>query len=994
MQAQNPHEQGRFHSCPGVRSAWAGLRVTCAAQAAGAGKAGAAIRHTDPVPRRFAPQSLLLLLLLAGCIERQGAPAPLRPHPPRGDDAAALLRAGRYAQAVPLLQARSDTLRRTLGPAHRQALEALMDLAAALDGLGDARGAEALYLKACHGLEPDEGQDPATRRAQGRCLARVGQILWRLGHYGAADLNLQRAARIQLDPGEPVGPEASETLIGIGLLQQTHGLYPDAEGKLRRACALLEGPARKQELARALLHLGNLHLAQGAVDLAEPVLQRARGLILSAGGPDHPDLAVALRLLGQTLLLRGALGEAEALTRQSLRLMEATLPHTHPETAPILEGLAAILLERGRPHECAPLLERALRLRQDTLHAEHPALARTYELMGEMYRQQGALVEAERAVRAALRQRAALSPEHPEVLPVRYELAEVLLARGSLIPAEDELERALFLTDTLLGRERNRVSDDRLAAYAALARERMDVIYELAAAKRADQRALSLALAAILIIKGRAEEEAAASWHALHAAPQTARAEIARLRALREELARLSFAAPGGVRDETAIGRLRAQIDEGEAALADYAGRPFRVPGVDTVLNLLPARLGPDRALLEFVTFRPAGASAAARFLALSMYAEEEKLRIHAVDLGPAAAVESAAARLRAGLIRPDGEYLPAAQELHRLLIHPVRPFLGGRRRLVIAPEGVLHLVPFSVLADGPRPLGEDHEISYVTSGRDLLRWHDWRRPRSGAVILADPDFASAPAGAPLAASASPAGAAPAARSLILGPLAPLPGARDEARALAAMLPGAQVYLGASATKARLLTLVGPGLLHIATHGVFLDDAPPPATAVRGFGVRRVVPPNPLLRSALLFSGAGLPGGAAMAGTLTGLEAAGLDLAGTELVVLSACETGRGTIRKGEGVYGLRRALLVAGAESLLSSLWRVSDQATRDLMVSFYQGLLRGRGRAAALQEAERAVRARRPHPYYWAPFVLFGRSDALRGLTATQDVKDRGGR
>jgi CHAT domain-containing protein len=144
---------------------------------------------------------------------------------------------------------------------------------------------------------------------------------------------------------------------------------------------------------------------------------------------------------------------------------------------------------------------------------------------------------------------------------------------------------------------------------------------------------------------------------------------------------------------------------------------------------------------------------------------------------------------------------------------------------------------------------------------------------------------------------------------------------------------------------------------------------------------------NPLLRSGLALAGANQgrsgPNGEDD-GVLTATEAAGLDLWGTKLVVLSACDTGVGEVKQGDGVYGLRRALVLAGAESQMMSLWPVSDRSTRDLMIGYYQGLQQGQGRSEALRQVQLQMlrdRARRHHPYYWASFIQSGEWANLEG-------------
>jgi CHAT domain-containing protein len=314
-----------------------------------------------------------------------------------------------------------------------------------------------------------------------------------------------------------------------------------------------------------------------------------------------------------------------------------------------------------------------------------------------------------------------------------------------------------------------------------------------------------------------------------------------------------------------------------------------------------------------------------------------------------------------------------------------MRDQLTEASHLIVAPDGKLNLIPFEALIDaqGHYEL-ERYLISYLSSGRDLLRLAAHRAARSPAVIVAGPDYGPLPLHPESGAAA----------------FLPLPDARAEAADLRRYFPTPPVT-DKQATKEALAALIGPTILHVATHGFYARDpgatgapgsrgpsAPPPAAsaprAPRGMGVEIdggmsslsspasvSDPVEGLDRAGLAMAGANQGAG----GIVTAREIAGFDWWGTQLVVLSACETGIGAVA-GDGVYGMRRALVLAGAESQVVSLWNVSDASTRALMRDYYGGLSRGSGRAEALRRAKLHLlhQPRYAHPYYWAAFIPAG--------------------
>jgi CHAT domain-containing protein len=299
----------------------------------------------------------------------------------------------------------------------------------------------------------------------------------------------------------------------------------------------------------------------------------------------------------------------------------------------------------------------------------------------------------------------------------------------------------------------------------------------------------------------------------------------------------------------------------------------------------------------------------------------------------------------------PDPQLKQAARQLDTLLMQPIRPLLGNTRYLLLALDGALNLIPFEALVDeNGNYLVETYSFSYLTAGRDLLRLQaeQTNTPSTQPVILANPFFQKP---GDVVAAVPPDNQSDNTRSIDLSQLdiSPLDGTKLEAEAIASLL-GVTSLLGSQATEAAVKQANRPRLLHIATHG-FFEPAPttPEAQATD----------NPFLRAGLVLAGVNLrqSGGEGLDGILTAMETASLNLVGTKLVVLSACNTGVGDISAGEGIYGLRRALVLAGSQSQVISLWKVDDTATKGLMVAYYNRVLVGEGRGEALRQEQLAM-------------------------------------
>ncbi len=310
----------------------------------------------------------------------------------------------------------------------------------------------------------------------------------------------------------------------------------------------------------------------------------------------------------------------------------------------------------------------------------------------------------------------------------------------------------------------------------------------------------------------------------------------------------------------------------------------------------------------------------------------------------------------------------------------PVAAHLAGVSTLYFSPDGIFHKINLNTLRqpDGSY-LVDQLTLVQVTNLRHLLhRTPDNTGLEPGtAVLFGNPAF-----GGGLVAEQAPATTDQNYRDILEEAggnfkLTPLPGSKREVEQIGQKLSAKKwlpvIFTGTQATEDTLKKCKNPKVLHIATHGYFLNTEK--RTDVTGFASAAAAK-NPAMRSMLFFAGAEntLNGQAANRndGILTAFEAAVLPLDGTELVVLSACNTGLGKIQNGEGVYGLQRAFRIAGAQSLIMSLWEVEDKATELFMNQFYQHWTSGMSKTAAFRKAQLALKAKYPQPFYWGSFVL----------------------
>lgn len=663
---------------------------------------------------------------------------------------------------------------------------------------------------------------------------------------------------------------------------------------------------------------------------------------------DSPTLAMAELATVDELSALRRWQEAEAVFQRSGAQFAKVLPADHSDAVLMAAKRSHVLRNLGQPQAALTTLQQAWR--QCERNPQGTARARDDVLIGL------AMTE--------------LDLGRPK------QALEWLRQHGDL--AENELARELRWGTEAQRRE-------------LLNRRLFDVVTRIALALQelpGDPQAAALAADAQLRRKGRALD-AMAERHGL---PQQQSGELAALRQrvdlVRDQLAQ-SF---GG--DREAAAELQRQLDALErqwtARTASLGAGPA-APGLAQVQAALPA----DSVLIEYAVWGQWEAAADGkgprihenfgqdRLAALILVAKEPPTW---VDLGPLVPIEKLAGQWHAALADPQRSDVDVlGRQLDAAVLAPLRKLLPPRARLVLSPVGALYRVPFAALVDERgRYLLETRELAVLPAGRDLVAALRSQGAPGPALVLANPAFNGAPEAGPGAAGR---------RSVDAERLrfAPLPGAEAEGRAVAAAWPGAVLLQGTAASEAAVKAADNPQVLHLATHGFWLP-------------ARNDRIENPLLRSGVALSGSNQRRAAGEDGLLTALEAGQLNLGATRLVVLSACETGLGELRGIlDGVEGLQRAILAAGATAVVSALWQVDDDATRALMVDFYRRLQAGAGRGEALAAAQKASAAlknqassktargaevlgtdnptapqppvrRWRHPYYWAAFQLAG--------------------
>ncbi len=804
------------------------------------------------------------------------------------------------------------------------------------------------------------------------------------GHFGEAEPLYKRSLAGYERVRGPEHPDTLNCVNNLANLYHAQGRYGEAEPLLLRTLAGYEKifGLEDPETLHVVNSLASLYQDQERYGEAEPLYKRSLAGYERVRGPEHPDTLIVANNLAGLYQIQGHYWLAELLYRRVLLAREKTLGPEHPKILLSISNLALLYKLQGRYEIAEPLYQRVLTTREKILGSEHPETLGSLINLAALYHAQGRYGEAEPLYQRALTgYEKVLGPEHPDTLAAYLNYVALLINLK-------QPKRALQLLERM---------EPRLLEFAALQLRHtqqewvrrlfltsqsnfQDVVLTLALSQP-EPDYLDLAAKVMLRWKQiQGEEEAFLARLVRRRSEKDAEIrELARqIAGLRRDLSHLAH------RPEPDADLQRNQLNELEAKEIRLAqiSREFnrhlqvRSANVDDVRHYLPREGG---ALLELRQYHPAdfktGKRSEPHWAALLLPTAGE-LSLH--DLGPVAETQDLVQKLRATHARAD------AAALYNHLFGTLDEKLKGYDSLYIAPDGALSLLSFAELVtpDGQYWV-QRQTLRQVATGRHLIAGYDrdLDKPK-GLLALGGVNYD----GFGAAKEPTPQKPKPTDRNLTvalravsteIGQFKALDQTGNEAKEVANAywsywnIPP-QVWLDQDASEYRLKTLATPPrVLHLATHGFYLSE-------------NSGIVDRPMVLSGLALAGAnqGLQGKAGPNGEdgiLYALEVQDLNLEDTELVTLSACDTGKGTLDYSEGVYGLVRAFHTAGARNVLMSLWPLGDRSAREFMARFYRNWLNGpkpKDLAVALRDTQLSFiqdeNEQLHDPHVWAPFVL----------------------
>ncbi len=920
------------------------------------------------------------LELIGTCLVLQG----------KGEDAESLLR-----EALSIYE-------QSLGSTHPRVGEALVSLGEAQGYRDSLAASQATLEQGLAILESAYGPDSIMAT---RALSALGYTHLAGAEWSRASQYFERSLAIFVKELGDESQQAAEELLALGIVRNDMGDHAAAAALEARAAATLEhihGPWHPQ-LGRALRHLAVSLTNLGRFAEAEPIMLKSLAINERHFNADSYAVGNAYRSIGSNYQDAGKYEAARTYSLRALEIFERIEPTDEPSVlvAAVLGDLGRANRGLGNPVAALSYAERGLEIHQRVLGDAHPDnaiyltdIARILFEIGQYEAARKAAQRADAINREHLRLITRVSPEEQALAfaaASRY-AGDLLISAISDIPGLGDAV-ALEAWDSEI-RARGQILDGLIERRQLLVDSKDPDLAESVGAQQIATERL-----AKLVLRGPGSRE--------------------------KQDYRLDLEAA------------RTELRRAEAVLAAH-GRPERRLPLSNQVGLRDVRvsLPPQSAMVAFVRYghfpltmhpgekpRPVSESAPA-YVAFILPANGAAPI--AIPLGDAALVDALVARWRsaianearaAGRTSQAGEasYRVVAEQLRRAIWDPLIPRLEAAEEIFIVPDGTLNLVNFGALpaADGKYLVEAAPRLHYLSAERDITVPAS-RGAKGGLLAFSAPDFddrhlfaAFGPQHSSVADErkerlvsdlrgtrsacgtfqamrfeALPESAIEALQIVTLWQQALTEAGPDDEQVVASLS-------GSGANEAKFKQLApGHRVIHVATHGFFLGDdcgsGEPAADDRMTPASYEVTRENPLLLSGLVLAGANHRHNAApheQDGILTAQEVATLDLRGTEWAVLSACDTGTGQIRAGEGVFGLRRAFQLAGARTVIMSLWSVEDEATRQWMAALYRHrFVEGKSTMASVQNAslellrQRRARGESTHPFYWAGFIAAG--------------------
>lgn len=905
------------------------------------------------------------------------------PYPPQKEQAIALSGLARCHQAIGNFSKADSLYNKVLSlygleeTSDPNYLNTLNNLASSHQDQGRWNEARQLIIQAKNVLSKEPESHP---RLLVSALENSALINLRLGYTADAKNQLDSAIwLIEKDGKESL--EYGLVSLSLGKYYQTVGEYTRSEAAYRLAnetILKLKG-ANSILYAQSQNGFGLLLQTMGNFSAAEPLFQTSLHTYEVNFGKNNREYSTVLQNLATLYQLEEKYDKAAPLFQEAMEIDRKTLGEFHPQFATTLQNLATFYQKTGKQKDALPLLERVLHTIEKSTGKNTASYATAVSNLAAMHQDNNNFDEAEKFWKESVETRKrVLGESHPDYARSLYGLAALYHATGKLELARPYYQQVITsyqkqikdFFPTLSEKEKSAFYNKIKPAFDAYQDFCVEMIFKTPGVSQEIIESLynlQLSTKAILLnasnkVRTRILNGDNLELKELYHQWLTNKETIVKLVGLSAEDRRKQPIDLGSL--ERSTNEIEKKLSEKSALFSStFEKEDFNWKDVHQALK-------PNEAAVEIIRIRKKFITDSVVYVGIVLTSDNPL---------PTLVVWHFGLKLEGRFFKYHRNHIKHQQMdalSYAIFWQPLAEKLGSAGTVYLSCDGVFNKInPNTIfIPDSKQWVLETRSVKIVSNTKELADIPAKGVIKTDARIFGYPDYNFSQAD----------GATGRNRAVSSfygfgdGDIPSLPATEKEAQIINQILTAANwsvtSFTKSEATEDQVKKLDSPGLLHVATHGFFLSDLDVKDELDKDDA--STIVENPLFRSGLLLAGVSATRDATHLedGILTAYEAMNLSLDQTELVALSACETGLGEVRNGEGVYGLQRAFSVAGAKAVLMSLWQVDDAATQELMTNFYSIWLRGTDKHAAFRQAQLELRAKYPQPFYWGAFVLSG--------------------